>query len=212
MSRPRPAPLVVPAAGSLKLQLARSDIVHAAIEVFSSRSAESTTVEDLLEAAGVARRTFYKHFRSKDDVLAAVYELVTRELSAAIESRRDESDDPTTSLRSTLDVYLGFHADNHRILRVLIEQGTRSESGVAPLRRRFRADLVRQLSTACELATGLRVDAYVFVGLISAIEGISQELLAQPSAPASADVERARRAMHGLLEAVFRSVRQLPHA
>lgn len=199
-----------PATGSLRLQLTRGDIVRASIDVFERLGADATRVEDLLDAADVARRTFYKHFHSKDDVLTAVYDLVTRELLAAIDRGREASADPTAGVRATLDVYLGFHVDNHRILRVLVEQALRSESPLAPLRRRFRAELVRTLDEACRAATGRALDLYVFLALLSGLEGLSLELLS--GTPSPTDVARAREVMHGMLDAVLRAAPTLPAA
>ncbi|MBI5516729.1 MAG: TetR/AcrR family transcriptional regulator [Deltaproteobacteria bacterium] len=197
-----------PAAGSLRLDLARSEIARASIALFARRGVEAVRVEDLLEAAGVARRTFYKHFRSKDDVLAAVYELVSRELLAALETGHKDGVDATAALRGTLDIYLGFHVDNYRILRVLVEEGLRSSSPLHPLRRRFREALVRALEDACLATTGRSLDPFVFVGLLSAIDGLSMELLVGPPAPA--DVARARAVLHGLLDAVLRAPELFP--
>ncbi len=199
-----------PPPGSLRLQLARADIARAAVEVFSRLGAEATRVEDLLAAADVARRTFYKHFRSKEEVLAAVYEMVSRELLAAIDAHREPGADPTAGVRATLDIYLGFHADNHRILRVLVEQAMRSDSPIAPLRLRFRAELTRALDDAFARATGRRLDPYVFLALLSALEGLSLEFLADGRAPAPADVARARATVHGLLDATLGHAAAMP--
>lgn len=208
-ARPPSSPPAAPA-GSLRIQLQRSDIVRASIEVFARLGAETTRVEDLLEAAGVARRTFYKYFRSKEDVLGAVYDLVTRELVAAIEKHGFTGDDPTAGIRATLDVYLGFHADNHRILRVLIERSIPAGSPLAPLRRRFRDDLVGALDKSCRAATGRSLDPYVFVALVSGLEGLSLELVT--AAPSPAAVARVRRVINGLFDAILRSAGELPPA
>lgn len=204
-SQGAPAP---PLTGSLKLQLTRADIVRASIDVFERLGADATRVEDLLDAADVARRTFYKHFHSKEEVLCAVYEMVSRELLAAIERGREASHDPLAGVRATMDVYLGFHVDNHRILRVLVEQALRAESPLAPLRRRLRGELVRVLDEACRASKGRALDPYVFLALLSGLEGLSMELLS--AAPQAADVARARAVMHGLLDAVLRDAAALP--
>src|SRR5262249_46292847 len=47
-------------------RLATAGILRAAIDVFSRHGFAATRVEDILEAANVARRTFYKHFSSKE--------------------------------------------------------------------------------------------------------------------------------------------------
>jgi len=65
---------------------ARVRIASAARDLFASRGYEETTVEAIAERAGVARRTFFRHFRSKDDAIfpdhARIAELVEAHLAA----------------------------------------------------------------------------------------------------------------------------------
>ena len=53
----------------------RSRIIGKAAGVFGKLGAADSTVEDILKAAGVSRRTFYKFFQSKEDVLDALHEI-----------------------------------------------------------------------------------------------------------------------------------------
>src|ERR1700730_835353 len=69
---------------SLTSRVVENGILAAAMKVFARRGFAATRVEDVLEEAGVARRTFYRYFTSKEDVLAAVYELATTELLRAL--------------------------------------------------------------------------------------------------------------------------------
>jgi AcrR family transcriptional regulator len=60
-------------AGSLqarKQELVRNAIYDAAIEIFSTKGFDETTVEEVAQAAGVSRRSFFRYFASKDDLLA----------------------------------------------------------------------------------------------------------------------------------------------
>jgi AcrR family transcriptional regulator len=44
---------------------------QAAIQLFIDRGVEQTTIDDITESAGIARRTFFNYFESKEDVLLA---------------------------------------------------------------------------------------------------------------------------------------------
>ena len=55
---------------SRKRQLVRDAIYDAAIDLFAKRGFDETTVEEVAEAAGVSRRSFFRYFESKDDLLA----------------------------------------------------------------------------------------------------------------------------------------------
>src|SRR5689334_9127456 len=47
----------------------REALIHAAIDLFTAHGYDSTTVEQISAAAGVAPRTFFHHFSTKDDIL-----------------------------------------------------------------------------------------------------------------------------------------------
>ena len=53
-----------------KRQLVQNAIYDAAIELFAKRGFDETTVEEVAEAAGISRRSFFRYFESKDDLLA----------------------------------------------------------------------------------------------------------------------------------------------
>ncbi|MFF9847534.1 TetR/AcrR family transcriptional regulator [Streptomyces litmocidini] len=46
------------------------DIARAAAELFTERGPDGTTAEEIAQRAGVALRTFYRYFRSKQDAVA----------------------------------------------------------------------------------------------------------------------------------------------
>jgi AcrR family transcriptional regulator len=48
---------------------ARERLAAAAFALFDERGYEQTTVDDITERAGLGRTTFFRHYRSKDDVI-----------------------------------------------------------------------------------------------------------------------------------------------
>ena len=53
-----------------KQQLVRDAIYDAAIELFAAKGFDETTVEEIAQAAGVSRRSFFRYYAAKDDLLA----------------------------------------------------------------------------------------------------------------------------------------------
>jgi len=49
----------------------RLEIEHAGMDLFAQRGYDNVTVADIAAAAGIGRRTFFHHFRSKEELLSA---------------------------------------------------------------------------------------------------------------------------------------------
>ncbi|UYO46557.1 TetR/AcrR family transcriptional regulator [Rhodopseudomonas palustris] len=59
-------------------------ISDAALELFLDKGFDATTLDEIAEAAGISRRTFFYYFASKDDILTAYLGRRTDELRAAV--------------------------------------------------------------------------------------------------------------------------------
>src|SRR5216684_2163838 len=69
-----------------KQQVVRDAIWDAAIDLFAEKGFDETTVDDIAEAAGVSRRSFFRYFASKSDLMAHGMVNYGAELSAAIDA------------------------------------------------------------------------------------------------------------------------------
>jgi AcrR family transcriptional regulator len=196
---PRVNPHVLAPAAAVPARLARNAIIAAAAKVFARRGIAATRVEDILGAADVARRTFYRYFTGKDDVLAALFEVWTSELVRAVEDARARSPaDPLAGIRGGIDLYLGFYRSGPPVLRELVELAMSSTSPLAPRRKWLRGEVVRLLDQAVRDHDGRKLDPLVYYGLLGALEGLSIEL--GDPATTAADVERAHAAIHAILD------------
>ncbi len=180
-------------------KLAHGDVLAAALGVFEKKGYAEARVEDILEAAGIARRTFYRYFKSKEEVLGALYELAIGEILSSLRNVESD-DDPLLGIRRGIDVYLDYHAKNAGALRILLGQSMRPDSPIFPMRKAFRAALVQIMDHAAR-KQGKQLAPLVFVALISALEGLSFELL--ETGVTKADVEVARQTITALLAKVF---------
>jgi len=61
-----------------------------ALELFAERGFEQTTVDDLAEAAGIGRRTFFRYFASKNDVVYGDFDAALGELRARLAATPEE--------------------------------------------------------------------------------------------------------------------------
>jgi mycofactocin system transcriptional regulator len=58
----------------------RVELEQVALELFASRGFDETTVEDIAEAAGISRRTFFRYYASKNDVVWGQFDELLREM------------------------------------------------------------------------------------------------------------------------------------
>src|SRR5436190_18976174 len=77
----------------------RDAILRAAIDVFAERGYFNAQVADVARAAGVAAGTVYLYFRSKDDLLASIFERTMRESFTEGRAALEGGSDPCARLR-----------------------------------------------------------------------------------------------------------------
>src|SRR5947209_20374773 len=69
-----------------KQQFVRDAIWDAAIDLFDRKGFDETTVEEIAQAAGTSRRSFFRYFESKSDLLAQAVVSYGTSLNDAIEN------------------------------------------------------------------------------------------------------------------------------
>ena len=84
----------------------RLTVVGEALRLFSEKGYEATTVDDIARAAGISRRTFFRQFRAKEDVVFADHEIL---LARAADFLSGSHDDPWDAVcDAAVLVYDGF--------------------------------------------------------------------------------------------------------
>jgi AcrR family transcriptional regulator len=173
----------------------RARIVGKAAGVFGKRGAADTTVEDILRAAGVSRRTFYRFFQSKEDVLDALHEIGCNQLIGAARQVAASPGDPLERLKASIGAYLDYHVTvGAGVMAVVQGESMRAGSKLGPRRRAFLDTMAGLLGSEMEKVTGLRVDPLLLRSLLVALEGVSLMVRAEAEEGAF-DVERAKRVM-----------------
>ncbi len=70
-----------------KKQRTRDALLRAAVELFTTRGYEGTTVDDIAEAVDVSQRTFFRYFAGKEDAAFAVQEMTEARFVDAVRAR-----------------------------------------------------------------------------------------------------------------------------
>jgi AcrR family transcriptional regulator len=138
---------------------ARERILNAAYELFSRRGIRAVGTEEVIERAGVAKATLYRHFATKNDLVLAVLqrreELWTHGLIE--EQSRQRGGTPEEQLLAIFDVMHDWFQlrdgfEGCSFINVLLELGPKHPAGRASI---VHIDHVRDIVRHRALAAGL---------------------------------------------------------
>nr|WP_247196389.1 TetR family transcriptional regulator [Streptomyces sp. GESEQ-35] len=89
----------------------RDALVAAAFQLFLERGYEQTTVDDIVALAGVGRRSFFRYFPSKEDVVFPDHEGCLADMTAFL-GASDEKDEPVQRVCDAARLVLRMYAEN----------------------------------------------------------------------------------------------------
>jgi AcrR family transcriptional regulator len=97
-------------------RLAQTELTSVAQDLFVAQGYDATTVDQIAAAAGMSKRTFFRYFPSKDDLVIGKYDLFAERMAEALDDRpADES--VWESLRRVFDITLDYVQDDHQRAR-----------------------------------------------------------------------------------------------
>lgn len=82
----------------------RTEIVDAALDLFSAQGFDATSMEQVADAAGVSRRTIYRYFPTKDDLVFESPRQWLEVLNKTLDTRTPEESTRDVFARALLDV------------------------------------------------------------------------------------------------------------
>jgi AcrR family transcriptional regulator len=131
----------------------RERLLDTAYELFSRRGIRGVGIEEVIEHAGVAKATLYRHFASKDDLVLAFLELRHQGWTDDIQLAQTRHTDggPEQRLLAIFDVLdERFHSkdfDAYLFFNALVEMGADHPAGQASVRHvEHIRSMVRQLA------------------------------------------------------------------
>jgi len=89
----------------------RDALVAAAFQLFIERGFEQTTVDDIVALAGVGRRSFFRYFPSKEDVVFPDHERCVADMTEFLDASGD-GDDPVARVCDAARLVLRMYAEN----------------------------------------------------------------------------------------------------
>ncbi|MYY02726.1 MULTISPECIES: TetR family transcriptional regulator [unclassified Streptomyces] len=143
-----------------KRQLVSGELTEAALQLLALKGFDAVTVDEIVTAAGVSKRTFFRYFASKEDVVVQFLADMGTGMRAEL-SNRPADEPPSVALLRAVWVPLGECADHgERALRVvqLILRTPALHARFLERQARWRDDLARELAE--RLGTDAGTDFY----------------------------------------------------
>jgi len=173
--------MVRKARGSPGVQLGE-DVVRAMVlqggaKVFAARGVRLASVEDILEAARISRRTFYRVYNSKEDVLLALYRIGTERLLDACRLALEQESDPLRQAERCIDAHLHTAHEQSRLVFVLGGEAQRHESLLHARRVEVHEALASMMASRARVSLDRPPDALLFRALLLALEGVTRLVL-----------------------------------
>jgi len=186
--------------GPLGAHFVRNSILAGGVTVFAQKGVSQTSVEDLLVASGISRRTFYRFFKNKEEVLASLFDVACTLFVGAFEDAVAKEAGPAEKVARGVDTYLEFLRSSGPLMRVLFGESQRPDSPLYPRRRQVVGELAALLGREAEAFVGHPVDPLLLQGLVGGLESMATATLEHGGRE---DPERTRAAMQRLVAATL---------
>jgi AcrR family transcriptional regulator len=180
-------------------KLRRAAVLDAARTVFSQKGYHATSIDDLIEAAGIARGTFYLYFESK----RAIFDELLEQLFATIASTVHRIDvgpgapPPVEQMNATVDLVFRTLVENRETARLLLREAVgidaEFDQKLYDFYGRIESLIVRAVTTGIEMGLCRQLDPRVVARcILGAAKEVVSDAFVQND-PEKVDVQRLGR-------------------
>lgn len=152
----------------------RSALIGAGQKLFAAKSIEGVTIDDIVEAADVAKGSFYNHFDDKESLAGTIVELVQGDCEREVTlANSDVADAASRVARATAALirYAKQHPDRYRSMVSLSKRRANIE---APINAGLRHDIEAGLESGQFSGISVQGGMLAVFGLIAtAVEYLS---------------------------------------
>ena len=150
----------------------RSRILRGAAAVFLNRGIRATSVQEILNSAGISRRTYYQYFSSKEGVMLALYELAVNALVERVRVAVEAESHPVKQVVVAIENYVEFQRQGGPTLIALQAEAICSDSPLSESREQTLDRLVEVLDQGVMAAMGRSCDPLVYRSVLMGIEAM----------------------------------------
>ncbi len=118
------------------------DILAAARRLFSETGLHGTSLRDIEKASGVSKGLILHHFETKENLYAAVQDLLIQEYTAQMAARREVSDDLLEIITTAIREALSYTRENNEFRRLALWSYLEGLERNTELEKRFTTSLI----------------------------------------------------------------------
>jgi len=100
---------------------AETRLLNSALELFSEKGYEGTSIREIIEGAGVTRPVLYYYFENKEDLFRRVFETMFSQLIVRIEEAAAGDGACVDRLKAILSAAFGLAEENTRLVRLILQ-------------------------------------------------------------------------------------------
>jgi AcrR family transcriptional regulator len=180
-------------------KLRRQQVLDAARTVFSQHGYHATSIDDLIEAAGIARGTFYLYFESKRAIFDELLDGLFATLASTVH-RIDVSPGappPVEQMNATVDLVFRTLVENRETARLLLREAVgidaEFDQKLNDFYGRLESLIVRAVTTGIEMGLVRQLDPKVVARcILGAAKEVVHDAFVQND-PEKVDVQRLGR-------------------
>ncbi|CAM3545523.1 TetR/AcrR family transcriptional regulator [Parendozoicomonas haliclonae] len=153
------------------------EIMLRAVPVFVARGISGTTVNHLINASGVSRRTFYKYYAGKSAVLEHIYRAGGRLFVTRLDQIISRTSCVDSLVEESVGLFFEHHASIGSLILLLEEEAMRRDSPLAAMRQKIYDQVASRLKVAIADRQPSPPDTMVLYTLIWTMESASLNLM-----------------------------------
>lgn len=197
----------------MKSQKRRTSIIETATKCFAKRGYHATQVSDIIEAAGIARGTFYLYFDSKEDVFREILDAFLAHIGTQIKTiSLSGQASPADQMRANVERVVDAVIENPAPAKIVFNEAVGLNPEIDEKLREFYDKLINR--TAASLSKGIKF------GLVRKINprigaciilGAFRELMVQQTVFGNSKISK-KAIVDGLLDILLRGLGGIPVA
>jgi AcrR family transcriptional regulator len=172
-----------------RLAKTRTALLEAGRALLATRSIDVISIDEIVDAADVAKGSFYNHFTDKDVFAREIGATVRRQVEKAVATANAGVDDPASRFARALCVFIRFaieHRDSAQLLWRLNSGATIAE---APVNRELREELLRAVESPPFSHLDIETGVLLIMGTsVISIRHVLEERLVTPAAQIAANM------------------------